>query len=110
MEGIVSRLPDRNGSASGSLKAIDPNLSTEQNVITQSQVQTALNNNWKTYQNVNGSWIVYEGSSNGIVTGMEPAVSSAAEDATPLYNLSGQRVDKNYKGVVIRNNKKVRMK
>jgi Leucine-rich repeat (LRR) protein len=110
MEGIVNRLPDRNGSTSGVLMAIYPSLSSEQNAITQSQVQTALNNNWKTYQNVNGSWIVYEGSSNGIVTGMEPAVSSAAEDATPLYNLSGQRVDKNYKGVVIRNNKKVRMK
>jgi len=110
MEGIVNRLPDRNGSPSGVLKAINPSLSSEQNAITQSQVQTALNNNWKTYQNVNGTWIVYEGSSNGIVTGMEPAVSSAAEDATPLYNLSGQRVDKSYKGVVIRNNKKVRMK
>ena len=110
MEGIVNRLPDRKGSTSGVLMAIYPSLSSEQNAITQSQVQTALNNNWKTYQNVNGSWIVYEGSSNGIVTGMEPAVSSAAEDATPLYNISGQRVDKNYKGVVIRNNKKVRMK
>lgn len=110
MEGIVNRLPDRSGSTSGVLMAIDPSLSSEQNAITQSQVQTALKNNWKTYQYVNGSWIIYEGSSNGIVTGMEPAVSSAAEDATPLYNLSGQRVDKSYKGVVIRNNKKVRMK
>ena len=110
MEGIVNRLPDRSGSTSGVLEAINPSLSSEQNAITQSQVQTALNKNWKTYQLVNGSWKVYEGSSDGIVTGMEPAVSSAAEDATPLYNLSGQRVDKSYKGVVIRNNKKVRMK
>ena len=110
MEGIVNRLPDRNGSPSGVLKAINPSLSSEQNAITQSQVQTALNNNWKTYQLVNGSWTLYEGSSNGVVTGLEPAVSSAAEDATPLYNLSGQRVGSNYKGVVITKDKKVRMK
>ena len=87
---------------------IRPAQANEQNVITVSQVQAARSNNWDTYQLVNGSWILYDGS-HGIVTGMEPAVSSSYEDA-PLYNLSGQRVDKNYKGVVIRNNKKVRMK
>ncbi len=108
MDGIVSKLPDRNGMLSGTLRVIRPAQANEQNVITVSQVQAARSNNWDTYQLVNGSWILYDGS-HGIVTGMEPAVSSSYEDA-PLYNLSGQRVDKNYKGVVIRNNKKVRMK
>ena len=108
---IIRNLPDRmSQSQGGKLNIISPSASSEHNVITQAQVQAAWNKNWKTYQNVNGSWTLYEGSSNGVVTGMEPAVSGAAEDATPLYNLSGQRVDKNYKGVVIRNNKKVRMK
>ncbi len=111
IDDLVGYLPNRmSWSESGELKIIYPAISSEHNVITQAQVQAAWNKNWKTYQLVNGSWTLYEGSSNGIVTGLEPAVSSAAEDATPLYNLSGQRVDKNYKGVVIRNNKKVRMK
>ncbi len=111
MDEIIRNLPDRmSQSQGGKLNIISPSASSEHNVITQAQVQAAWSKNWKTYQFVNGSWTYYEGSSNGIVTGLEPAVSSAAEDATPLYNLSGQRVDKNYKGVVIKNNKKVRMK
>ena len=107
---LIGLLPDRmSQSESGELRMISPASGSEHNVITKEQVQAAWSKNWKTYQFVNGSWTYYEGSSNGIVTGLEPAVSSSTEDA-PLYNLSGQRVDKNYKGVVIRNNKKVRMK
>jgi hypothetical protein len=40
---------------------------------------------------------------NGIVT-------DDADDNAPIYNLAGQKVDKNYKGVVIKNGKKVYQK
>ena len=33
-------------------------------------------------------------------------VDAAADDNAPIYNLAGQRVDKNYKGIVIKNGKK----
>lgn len=41
-------------------------------------------------------------------TGITPVVGeeSRKDDAEPLYNLSGQRVDETYKGMVIRNGKK----
>jgi hypothetical protein len=41
---------------------------------------------------------------NGVTTGINRVQQSAAD--APLYNLSGQRVDASYKGVVIKNGKK----
>lgn len=41
-----------------------------------------------------------------VVTGIE-AVAADAEDDAPAYNLAGQRVGKSYKGVVVKNGKKI---
>ena len=38
--------------------------------------------------------------------GMEEAATPNDEDTPPTYNLSGQRVDRSYKGIVVRNGKK----
>ena len=111
MDGIVRSLPDRNGMTTGALKAIVPDSYSEQNVITVSQVQSAMLKNWTTYRYVDGgNWSVYLGSEDvGVATGIAP-IGTSTEDSTPLYNLSGQRVGSNYKGVVVTKDKKVRMK
>lgn len=44
---------------------------------------------------------------DGTVTGLEKLVIESAADKAVRYNLAGQRVDKNYKGVVIVNGKKM---
>lgn len=107
---LIGLLPDRmSQSESGELRMISPASGSEHNVITKEQVQAAWSKNWKTYQFVNGSWTYYEGSSNGISTDITP-IGNTMDEATPLYNLSGQRVGSNYKGVVITKDKKVRMK
>ena len=110
MNDIVSKLPDRmSQSVSGELKVIYPASSSEYNVITQSQVSAAMAKNWATYQYNSGSWKLYMGSEDGISTDIAP-IGNTMDEATPLYNLSGQRVGSNYKGVVITKDKKVRMK
>lgn len=110
MNDIVSKLPDRmSQSVSGELKVIYPASSSEYNVITQSQVSAAMAKNWATYQYDSGSWKLYMGSEDGISTDITP-IDNTIDEATPLYNLSGQRVGSNYKGVVITKDKKVRMK
>ena len=43
-------------------------------------------------------------------TGINGIVTDDADDNAPIYNLAGQKVDKNYKGVVIKNGKKVYQK
>lgn len=47
----------------------------------------------------------------GIPTvGINGIVTDDADDNAPIYNLAGQKVDKNYKGVVIKNGKKIYQK
>ena len=44
---------------------------------------------------------------NGIVTTIKPCTDTILPPTdTPLYNLSGQRVNKYYRGIVIQNGKK----
>ena len=43
-------------------------------------------------------------------TGINGIVTDDTDDNAPIYNLAGQKVDKNYKGVVIKNGKKVYQK
>lgn len=42
-----------------------------------------------------------------IATGINNAVAAPANDNAPMYNLAGQKVDNSYKGVVIKNGKKI---
>ncbi|MBR1542828.1 MAG: InlB B-repeat-containing protein [Bacteroidaceae bacterium] len=44
---------------------------------------------------------------NGSTTSIGKLELMTAEDGSPVYNLSGQRVDKSYKGIVIQNGKKM---
>lgn len=44
---------------------------------------------------------------NGSTTNIGRLELMTAEDGSPIYNLSGQRVDSSYKGIVIKNGKKV---
>lgn len=42
----------------------------------------------------------------GTVTGIEVTTKTVKTSNTPMFNLAGQRVDKNYKGIVIKNGNK----
>lgn len=108
MDDLIESLYDRKGLSAGILYAFLPTSSAEQNVVTKKNVNDAKLKNWKTYQYVSGSWSLYEGVST-ISTDITP-IDNTIDEATPLYNLSGQRVGSNYKGVVITKDKKVRMK
>ena len=59
-----------------------------------------------TYQYDGSDYSLYEGSSIGAPTDIRTAETDMDDDA-PRYNLSGQRVGRDYKGVVIVNGKKV---
>lgn len=70
---------------------------------------------------VNGNLSVYNGtlefsyrstivSINGVTTGINSAKISADDENAPAFNLAGQRVSRNYKGVVIKNGKKLLQK
>lgn len=61
--------------------------------------------------NYNGTYEINTGnqlySVNGITTGIDNAVTTPAADAdAPVYNLAGQRVSKDTKGILIQNGKK----
>jgi hypothetical protein len=43
---------------------------------------------------------------NGSTTGVNAVIAEQADENAPVYNLAGQRVNKNYKGVVIQNGHK----
>lgn len=55
-----------------------------------------------------GPWVVIMGDTS-ITTGLNEADTQSTTDQ-PMYNLSGQRVGKDYKGIVIQNGKKVMIK
>ena len=46
----------------------------------------------------------------GLATGIQQVKTSAVKTTGAIYNLSGQRVSDNYRGIVIRNGKKILMK
>ena len=57
-----------------------------------------------TPETVQGETYLY--SLNGVTDGIDEVTMSAIDLNAPLYNVSGQRVDKTYKGIVIQNGKK----
>lgn len=44
------------------------------------------------------------------IQSLDNMTPSSIDPNTPIYNLAGQRVDKNYKGIVIKNGKKIFIK
>lgn len=72
----------------------------ESNELTVEQVAAVKAKNWRLYYD-DGTEYKGEGS-----TGIDNVTTGAAGTDAPMYNLSGQRVGKGYKGVVIQNGKK----
>ena len=50
------------------------------------------------------------GDHSGSTTGITSVKNEAAGNNAPMYNLAGQLVDKGYKGIVIKNGKKIVLK
>ena len=77
----------------------------EQNVCTTQHIHDAKLKFWTTYQTSdNTSFYLYEGYT--VPTNIRTAEADG-EDDVPRYNMSGQRVGKDYKGIVIVNGRKV---
>ena len=71
-------------------------------VVVQGKLQKYVKNDVVTPEVAqNGKILTVNGQSTGIT------VVKAAQAEAPLYNLAGQRVDANYKGVVIKNGQKM---
>ena len=108
MGDIVSKLPNRsNYTSEGSLCVYYSYYDGlfEQNVCTTQHIHDAKLKFWTTYQTSdNTSFYLYEGYT--VPTNIRTAEADG-EDDVPRYNMSGQRVGKDYKGIVIVNGRKV---
>lgn len=97
---FIQFLPDRTGKEAGDCYFKDPN--NDENALTKEQVAAGEKKNWKFYYYSNTVSRYY----GEDPTGIDNVTTGAASTDAPMYNLSGQRVDKGYKGVVIQNGKK----
>ena len=104
MNALVTSLPNRRYNSVSGVFRVFTSSSLEGNVCTTTNVSNAWEKNWQAYWNNGSSWQVYDGAS--LPTSVTAVASE--DDSAPLYNLSGQRVGEGYKGLVIRNGRKVR--
>lgn len=99
------------GDSNCSIYVQDLASSTEQNEFNTSLLALAKSNNWTPYY-YDADRIPHEYDENPIATSIDAA--TAQEDTTdgdaPRYNLQGQHVGKDYRGVVIVNGRKVQVK
>lgn len=104
---MVASLPDRrNLSESGGLYVFYEGNDSEQNVCSTQNVHDAWMKNWKSYYITSSSLVgLYDGCEVVIPTDVHEIETGGNTDA-PRYNLGGQRVGDNYKGIVIQRNKK----
>ena len=104
MDALVAALPNRANSTAGAFKVLYTGTYYEEgNVCLTTHVDKARAKNWNTYQTSNGNnWTLYAG---GVPTDIS-TIEADNEDDAPRYNMSGQRVGRDYKGVVIVNGKK----
>ena len=104
MDVFVESLPDRNNKEPGFLLLLGVD-SDEHNVCTSQNIRDANSKNWNTFiRTDDGSFIPYSGP--GGATTIRTADADVDANA-PRYNMSGQRVGRDYKGVVIVNGRKV---
>ena len=102
MDDLVTSLPDRRNTSQGYFRVMGEG--DENNVFTGQNVRDASNKNWLVQmRNADGSLSPYTG---GIPTTIRTADADVDANA-PRYNMSGQRVGRDYKGVVIVNGRKV---
>ena len=104
MDLVVLSLPNRTGKTAGKLYALTDDAYNEHNTCTSQNVSNAKSKNWDVYAQTSGFWNLYEGSS--IPTTIRTA-DADVDDNAPRYNMSGQRVGRDYKGIVIKNGRKV---
>lgn len=109
MDALFNSLPNRNGKTSGSIKVFS-NTGNEQNVCYNKHVNIAKGKNWDTYQYVPNNWVLYEGATVSITTDLQAVETNNEDDSAPRYNINGQRVGKDYKGIIIHNGKKTILK
>ena len=103
MDVFVESLPDRNNKEPGFLLLLGVD-SDEHNVCTSQNIRDANSKNWNTFiRTDDGSFIPYSGP--GGATTIRTA-DADVDDNAPRYNMSGQRVGRDYKGVIIVNGKK----
>ena len=103
---IEALVPRSSGSSEGRLRIMNLGDENEQNVVTTSSVELANSKYWEVLYTMDEShWYVYEGSTPTPTN--VPAVAAPSSDA-PAYNLSGQRVNEGYKGIVIQNGRKIK--
>ncbi len=102
MDAFVTTLPDRTNKSTGYLKVVAE--LNEYNVFTWKNVRDAQRKNWDVLiRNADGTISSYTGD---VPTNIRTAETDIDGNA-PRYNLGGQRVSRDYKGVVIVNGKKV---
>ena len=108
MASFMSNLPNKANRTVPSIYAFDAASGTDGNVCTMANVATATEKGWEVYYFDGTDWLPYLGCDYKVVpTAINPADISANTDAN-TYNLQGQRVGNDYKGIVIVNGKKVR--
>ena len=100
---FVDKLPTPSASNNAEL-VFKSSSDTEKNSMSQEQALTVMGKNW-TLKRTNGN--IYLGEQS---TSIESIETDAGNGNAPRYNLMGQPVDKNYRGVVIQNGKKTLIK
>ena len=106
MKAFLANLFDRREMESvGVLHIYNPSLGDqERNVCTTDDALYAWEKNWAAMWYDGFGWTIYQGAS--IPTPVRGIASD--DDSAPGYNLGGQRVGDDYKGIVIQNGRKVR--
>ena len=104
MDALVAALPNRANSTAGAFKVLYTGTYYEEgNVCLTTHVDKARAKNWNTYQTSSGNnWTLYAG---GVPTDIS-TIEADNDDDAQRYNTSGQRVGRDYKGVIIVNGKK----
>ena len=100
MDVLVASLPDRKDKANGDFYVLGYD---EQNVLTNQNVNDIRSKNWDVYAIIDYNWELYTGSTPTTIRTADADVDANA----PRYNMSGQRVGRDFKGVVIVNGRKV---
>ncbi|MCR4852093.1 MAG: leucine-rich repeat domain-containing protein [Prevotella sp.] len=97
---LMDNLPNMTNRTVPALYVYDASSDTEQNVCTMANVATAMEKGWTVYYFDGTDWLPY--SLNTVPTNIDTVSSTVdADDSAPIYNLQGQRVGNDYKGIVI---------
>ena len=106
MDALVAGLSNRkNLTQSGLFYVYDSTSTTEENVCTTQNVSDAKRKNWDSYWFTGSRWQLYGGKI--VIPTDVHQIETAGDNDAPRYNLSGQRIGNNYKGIVIQGNRKM---